>query len=108
MHDLGVHTFADLRITLEEDPGMSLPESHRYRLLVHTSDITRGQLVHLPWDYDHYGLDRDAQDVGAVQGVGCDSILLRASSSSRLLPTQGDEAPAAAAVRSPPSTPAAR
>ena len=63
MHDLGVHTFADLRITLEEDPGMSLPESHRYRLLVHTSDVTRGQLVHLPWDYDHYGLDRDAQDV---------------------------------------------
>ena len=42
---------------------MSLPESHRYRLLVHTSDVTRGQLVHLPWDYDHYGLDRDAQDV---------------------------------------------
>ncbi len=63
MHDLGVHTFADLKITPEEDPGMSLPESHRYRLLVHTSDVTRGQLVHLPWDYDHYGLDRDAQDV---------------------------------------------
>ncbi len=63
MHDLGVHTFADLKITLEEDPGMSLPESHRYRLLVHTSDVTRGQLVRLPWDYDHYGLDRDTQDV---------------------------------------------
>jgi NTE family protein len=63
LHDLGVHTFADLKITLEEDPGMSLPENHRYRLLVHTSDVTRGQLVHLPWDYDHYGLDRDAQDV---------------------------------------------
>ena len=58
-----MHTFADLKITLEEDPGMSLPESHRYRLLVHTSDVTRGQLVHLPWDYDHYGLDRDTQDV---------------------------------------------
>lgn len=63
MHDLGVHTFADLKITLEEDPGMSLPESHRYRLLVHTSDVTRGQLVRLPWDYDQYGLDRDAEDV---------------------------------------------
>ncbi len=63
MHDLGVHTFADLKITLEEDPGMSLPESHRYRLLVHTSDVTRGQLVRLPWDYDHYGLHRDTQDV---------------------------------------------
>jgi NTE family protein len=63
LDDLGVRTFADLKITLADDPGMSLPESHRYRLLVHTSDVTRGQLVHLPWDYDHYGLDRDAQDV---------------------------------------------
>ena len=67
MHGLGVHTFADLKITQEEDPGMSLPESHRYRLVVHTSDITRGQLVHLPWDYDYYGQDRDTQDV--VQAV---------------------------------------
>jgi NTE family protein len=67
MHDLGVHTFADLKITLDDDPGMSLPESHRYRLVVHTSDITRGQLVRLPWDYDHYGQDRDGQDV--VQAV---------------------------------------
>ena len=63
MRNLGVHTFEDLKITLEEDPGMSLPESHRYRLLVHTSDVTRGRLVRLPWDYDHYGLDRDTQDV---------------------------------------------
>ena len=67
MHDLGVHTFADLKISLEDDPGMSLPESHRYRLVVHTSDITRGQLVHLPWDYDFYGHNRDEQDV--VQAV---------------------------------------
>ncbi len=65
---LGVHTFEDLKITQEEDPGMSLPESHRYRLVVHTSDITRGQLVRLPWDYDYYGKDRDQQDVvGAVR-----------------------------------------
>ena len=63
LHGLGVHTFADLKITPEEDPGMSLPESHRYRLVVHVSDITRGQLVHLPWDYNYYGQDRDEQDV---------------------------------------------
>jgi NTE family protein len=61
--DLGVHTFADLKITMEDDPGMSLPESRRYGLVVHTSDITRGQLVRLPWDYDFYGQDRDEQDV---------------------------------------------
>jgi NTE family protein len=61
--DLGVTTFADLKITPEDDPGMSLPENRRYRLVVHTSDITRGQLVHLPWDYNYYGADRDEQDV---------------------------------------------
>jgi len=61
--DLGVRTFADLKITLEEDPGMSLPEDRRYRLVAHTSDVTRGQLVHLPWDYNYYGHDRDIQDV---------------------------------------------
>ena len=66
--DLGVRTFADLKITLEEDPGMSLPENRRYRLVVHTSDVTRGQLVHLPWDYNYYGHDRDTEDVvGAVR-----------------------------------------
>jgi NTE family protein len=63
MDDLGVHTFADLKITMQDDPGMSLPVSRRYRLVVHTSDITRGQLVRLPWDYDSYGQDRDEQDV---------------------------------------------
>ena len=67
LRDLGVRTFADLKITQDEDPGMSLPESRRYRLVVHTSDITRGQLVRLPWDYDYYGQDRDAQSV--VQAV---------------------------------------
>jgi NTE family protein len=61
--DLGVTTFADLKISMEDDPGMSLPESKRYRLVVHTSDITRGQLVHLPWDYNFYGQPRDEQDV---------------------------------------------
>ena len=43
--DLGVSTFADLRIT--DDPGMSLPEDHQYTLVVHTSDISRGYLVRL-------------------------------------------------------------
>ena len=59
MHGLGVHTFADLKITTDDDPGMSLPVSRRYGLVVHTADITRGQLVRLPWDYDYYGQDPD-------------------------------------------------
>ena len=67
LHDhLGVRTFADLKIEQAEDPGMSLPDNRRYRLVVHTSDVTRGELVHLPWDYDHYGCDRDTQDVVAA------------------------------------------
>jgi NTE family protein len=61
--DLGVQTFADLKITPADDPGMSLPEDRRYRLVVHTSDITRGELVRLPWDYNYYGHDRDAEAV---------------------------------------------
>jgi NTE family protein len=66
LQELGVSTFADLRIT--DDPGMSLPEDHQYTLVVHTSDISRGELVHLPWDYGYYGVDRDGQDVvGAVR-----------------------------------------
>ena len=64
--DLGVRTFADLKITLADDPGMSLPEERRYRLVVHTSDITRGELVHLPWDYNYYGHDRDSEGVVAA------------------------------------------
>jgi NTE family protein len=47
---------------------MSLPENKRYRLVVHTSDITRGELARLPWDYNYYGHDRDAEEVvGAVR-----------------------------------------
>lgn len=60
---LGIDTFGDLKITQEQDPGMSLPPERRYRLVVHTSDITRGQLVRLPWDYDYYGVNRDEQSV---------------------------------------------
>ena len=61
--DLGVRTFADLKIDQADDPGMSLPPLRRYRLVVHTSDITRGELARLPWDYQYYGLAGDEQDV---------------------------------------------
>jgi NTE family protein len=58
---LGVRTFGDLR--LPPDPGSDLPESRRYRLLVTGSDLSRQQLVRLPWDYGDYGLDPDSQRV---------------------------------------------
>jgi NTE family protein len=65
---LGVRTFADLKIDQSDDPDMSLPPDRRYRLVVHVSDITRGELVQLPWDYAYYGLPADEQEVvGAVR-----------------------------------------
>jgi NTE family protein len=45
---LGVRTFADLR---------------RRTLVVTATDITRGQLLRLPWDYESLGLDPDEQPV---------------------------------------------
>ncbi|MGY1710865.1 patatin-like phospholipase family protein [Geodermatophilus sp. SYSU D00758] len=60
--DLGVVTFGDLR---REDPGddPSLAPWQRYRLVVTATDVTRGRLLRLPWDYREYGLDPDRQPV---------------------------------------------
>lgn len=59
LRSLGVRTFGDLKIT--DDPTTSLPPERRYRLVVHTADISSGVLVRLPWDYARYGLDPDSQ-----------------------------------------------
>ena len=57
--DLGVSTFGDLAIDDDE-----LPPEQRYRLVVTAADVTTGQLVRLPWDYERvYGLDPDEQPV---------------------------------------------
>jgi NTE family protein len=66
--ELGVRTFSDLKIEQSADPEMSLAPDRRYRLVVHASDVTREQLVRLPWDYNYYGLHGDEQEVvGAVR-----------------------------------------
>jgi NTE family protein len=53
----GAATFGDLRI---DDPGSSLPEDRRYRLVVMASDISCGRLRRLPWDFrECYDLDPD-------------------------------------------------
>lgn len=49
---VGVSTFADLKIT--DDPDSSLAPQQRYRLVVHTSDLSRKALVRLPWDLPFY------------------------------------------------------
>jgi NTE family protein len=61
LSDVGAATFGDLRIT--DDPDSSLPPERAYRLVVLTSDVSRGRLVRLPWDYPRYGLDPDEQFV---------------------------------------------
>ncbi|GAY17783.1 patatin-like phospholipase family protein [Mycobacterium sp. shizuoka-1] len=59
LRQLGVSTFGDLR--LDDD---QLPDEQRYRLVVTAADVTTGQLVRLPWDYQRvYGLDPDEQPV---------------------------------------------
>lgn len=57
----GVRTWADLR--LPPDEQTSLPETHRYALVVMASDVSRRRLVRFPWDYHEYGLDPDSQSV---------------------------------------------
>jgi len=55
--EAGVHTWGDLRL-----PGSSRrdPVEHRYRLVVVVSDISRGRMLRLPWDYREFlGLDPD-------------------------------------------------
>ncbi len=54
--DLGRRSFGDLKI---EDP--ELPPEQSYRLVVMASDVSRGELVRLPWDYPRYGLSPDEQ-----------------------------------------------
>jgi NTE family protein len=58
--DLGVETFADLR--LHDDAGSALDGDEQFKLVVMAADVTRGELVRLPWDLrDRYGLDPDEQ-----------------------------------------------
>lgn len=57
--ETGAEYFGDLRIT--DDPGSDLPSRRSYRLVVIVSDVSRGLLVRLPWDYAQYGLDPDRQ-----------------------------------------------
>lgn len=72
---IGVRTFADLKITEDEPtgnaPGTSLQPRQRYRLVTHTSDLSRGALVRLPWDLPYYLLDDpdQADEVAQVAAI---------------------------------------
>lgn len=64
LHNKGIETFADLKI---KDPNSALAPNESYKLVVMATDITRGELIRLPWDYERYGLDPDTQLV-------CDAV----------------------------------
>jgi NTE family protein len=56
-----VHTWGDLK---EIDPDSSLPPEQRYKLVVIVSDISRGRMLKLPWNYtDQLAVDADRQPV---------------------------------------------
>jgi NTE family protein len=56
----GVETFGDLRV---EDTDDDAPIEQRYRLVVRCLDVLNRRVVRLPWDYERYDLDPDAQPV---------------------------------------------
>lgn len=66
LESLGVRTFADLKAGPADTWAQKLPPERRYKLVVIASDVSRGQLVRLPWDYKEYGLDPDKQTVASA------------------------------------------
>ncbi len=67
LKQIGVTTFGQLRY---DDPGAdaTLTDSQKFSLVVHTSDISRGRLVRLPWDYPMYGV-ADIDELPIVNAV---------------------------------------
>lgn len=63
LKNLGVSTFGDLALD-----DRSLPEERRYKLVVTVADLTRGQLVRLPWDYRRI-YDRDPDEESVADAV---------------------------------------
>jgi NTE family protein len=58
--DLGKARFGDL-LRDDDDAGAAPELERRYKLVVIAADVTRGELVRLPWDYGRYGVDPDQQ-----------------------------------------------
>jgi NTE family protein len=67
LRQIGVTRFGQLR---NDDPAAdaTLTDAQRYTLVVHTSDISRGRCVRLPWDYPVYGLP-DIDELPIVDAV---------------------------------------
>lgn len=64
--DLGVRSFADLRLPAggaDEAGAAGLAPSQRYRLAVTVTDLTNHREAVLPWDLPEYGVDPDGFSV---------------------------------------------
>lgn len=59
----GIETFGDLRVA---DVADDAPIEDRYRLVVRCLDILHRRIIRLPWDYERYDLDPDAQSVASA------------------------------------------
>ena len=55
--ELGVRTFADLRLPDDDPAADGLAPERRSRLVVTVSDLSRQRLARLPWDLEEYGVD---------------------------------------------------
>ena len=53
-----VEHFGQLR---RSDADGTMPPEQSYKLMVTATDVTRGELIRLPWDYSNYGLPPDDQ-----------------------------------------------
>jgi NTE family protein len=58
----GVSTFGDLRWT-DAGADLNLLDNQQYKLVVMATDVTRGRLLRLPWDYRLLNLNPDEQIV---------------------------------------------
>jgi NTE family protein len=63
----GVHTWRDLKYT-DLGADHTLPEDQRYKLVVIVSDISRGRMLRLPWDYQRL-CDLDPDDIPVADAV---------------------------------------
>ncbi len=55
--ELGVRTFADLRIPPDHEAAHGLPPERAFSLVVTVSDLSRRRLVRIPWDLPQYALE---------------------------------------------------
>lgn len=60
LEKLGVTTFGDLRRS-DRQMDRNLEHHRRYKLVVMATDVTRGRLLRLPWDYGLLNLEPDEQ-----------------------------------------------